>query len=189
MFKTEYIKLGDIVVPQEYLDSTPTPRKVESRMVGLNLDCCTHPVFVDKDNTILDGYATYVAYCRYFRERGLVDTNLETCLVPVRKLSDDRTMYFFGHHKGQSKQYVWELDRISYRDWTEQEINDDFHIGDLILVETRKGTSVARVDSMMWLDTPPVCGVVRRANYFNRDVYRRIRQNEREEKDKYGYVL
>lgn len=134
------MKLSDIKVPRSFKKTPPSPTKLIKCIEYYNehgeLD---KPITIDKNNTLVNGYVRYLTAQRMKIED-----------VPVI-YQVDLDVYVRGKHKDIGKSYWWKVkpkDKVHFIEKS--------HIGDHILVDTKKGERVIIIDDIVFRDQPPL---------------------------------
>lgn len=134
------MKLSEIKVPKQFKKTPPSPTKLIKCIEYYNehgeLD---KPITINKNNVLVDGYVRYIVAQKM---------NIED--VPVI-YHVDLNVYVKAKHRSIGKSYWWKV-----REKDKVHFIEKSHIGDHILVDTKKGERIVVIDEIVFRDKPPI---------------------------------
>lgn len=144
------MKLSDIKIKKEFLETTPNERKI--RECRNNWNSYRKPdrqIVVDSDGFLTDGYVQYLI---------LMENNEEYAKVKVlresKRYRNHPTTYVYGTHPNSEckKQYMWRVPESESWSCFAQNLC----IGDMIICTTKFGCAPVIVEKVERLDECPV---------------------------------
>ena len=147
MIKTEMVKIKDIIVSKEFLDTVPSEKKYQKyKDYYSNFGKCKRMILLDEDNILVDGYKQYLI---------LKENNIEEIQVKKNvsaRYKNNSTTYIFGRHINSKDEriYTWRVPN-SWTNWA-----DNVQVGDSILCQTKFGIAPVIVTKVEVLDKCPV---------------------------------
>ena len=141
------MKISDIKIQENFKTTTPSSRKLrECREYFKKHGIIDREIVVNKNGYLLDGYIGYLV----LKENGVKDVEV----VFTNKNHANKTIYVFGCHRDNGKEYVWRMPKKVKA--------DNIVVGSNILVQTRFGIKSVTVTRIESLYSPPVAVPVKR---------------------------
>lgn len=137
------IKVSDIIITDDFKKTIPSPEKVDKRRAFFRKkEKFNKRILVDGDNRLIDGYIRYLI---------LVENNIGYATVDVidSNYHTAETLYVYGTHSCNPKEYVWRLPAKEFAN------KDEYVAGEKILVRTKYGAKVAKITRTLLSATPP----------------------------------
>ena len=147
MIKTETVKIKDIIVSKEFLDTVPSEKKYQKyKDYYSNFGKCKRMILLDEDNILVDGYIQYLI---------LKENNIEEIQIKKNvsaRYKNNSTTYIFGRHINSKDEriYTWRVPN-SWTNWV-----DNVQIGDTIICATKFGYAPVIVTKIEILDKCPI---------------------------------
>ena len=135
------MKISDIKIQDNFKITIPSDRKLkECREYFNKYGIIDRDIIVNKNGYLLDGYIGYLV----LKENGINDVEV----VSTNQSYANKTVYVFGCHSGNKKEYVWRLPKKVKA--------DNIVVGSNVLVQTRFGVKTITVTRIETLYFPPV---------------------------------
>ena len=155
------IKLSDIIISEEFLNSHPSEYKIEKYRDVYNFHKQQKKCVVLNDNNVLvDGYIQYLVLkennvdeVKYIRENEAGQRN-----IPFGGYKENLTTYVYGIHPNSKckKEYMWRVPN----GWSE--FADKIGVGDIIYCNTKFGISPVEITKIEKHTTCPTNSSVRK---------------------------
>lgn len=141
------MKISDIKIQENFKTATPSDRKLrECREYFKKHGTIDREIVVNKNGYLLDGYIGYLV----LMENGVEDVEV----VSTNQSYVNKTIYVFGCHSGNGKEYVWRMSKKVKA--------DNIAVGSNVLVQTRFGIKTITVTRIETLYSPPVATPIKR---------------------------
>lgn len=118
------IKMSDIIIPEAFTKTPPSKEKVQKANTYYSMyGEVDHPLSLDINNVLLDGYTRYLA---------LAEAHVETapCIYTSKEeLPKNMITLVSGKFRGIDKEYVWRIPFSKVDKWNVQ-------VGDYVIVST-----------------------------------------------------
>ena len=133
------MKLSEIKIPKCFAKTQPSPTKlVNCAAYCRKFGTLDKPITINKDKVLVDGYVRY-----------LVAKKLHMDDVPVVNQRPVR-IYVKGKHNPDGKDYWWIVKKKDENKFIEKS-----HVGDHILVDTKKGERIIVITDISLRDKSP----------------------------------
>lgn len=141
------MKISDIKIRENFKSSTPSDAKLqECREYFKRHGTIDRDIVVNNNGYLLDGYIGYLV----LMENGVE----EVSVVSANQDYVNKTVYVFGCHSCNGKEYVWRMPKGAKA--------GNIAVGSNILVQTRFGIKTITVTRIETLYSPPVTIPVKR---------------------------
>ncbi len=146
------MNINNIIISENFTNSKPAMWKLERAKEEYSNGNANKKILIDTNNVLIDGYTRYLAA----KELGVKDVEVR---IKGSFWYERPTVYVFGKHYHNGKEYVWRLVGNPYKDGTSA---NRINIGSKVLVDTRYGERIITVTNIKILDKPPVQYKVRK---------------------------
>lgn len=153
--------MEDIKISKAFVATKPRTEKIEKRkMEYLKTGKQGKCIAIDKNGTLVDGYAMYLA----LNSIGVKEVEVEYQNkakrfheVPVT-YKNRMTTYIYGVHQPpcSRKEYVWRIPN------TRIDLKSSIAVGDKVLTANACGTAIVNVTKIEVSDKPPVKGKIKK---------------------------
>ena len=135
------MKMSDIKIQDNFKISIPSNRKLQKcREYFKKHGTIDREIVLNKNGYLIDGYIGYLVLL----ENGIEDVEV----VYINENYVNKTVYVFGCHSGNNKEYVWRVPK--------KVKVDNIVVGSNVLVRTRFGIKTITVTRIETLCCPPV---------------------------------
>lgn len=135
------MKISDIKIKDNFKATTPSERKLqECRKYFNEHGTIDRDIIVNNNGYLLDGYIGYLV----LKENGVDDVEV----ILINQNYVNKTVYVFGCHSGNGKEYVWRIPKKVKA--------DKIIVGSNILVQTKFGVKTIKVTRVETLCYSPV---------------------------------
>ena len=147
------VLISDIIIPDEFMDTTPKNSKVERIREYFNTyNTIDEPITISYSNVLMDGYIRYLI---------AKENNMQSipCIISDKNFRPKRPCKYIVGKFDNGSEYIWKIRNKL-----------DVNVGDKVLVANKNGRAVVSVVKVFYsndrnkLRHKPVLLIVRRAN-------------------------